>query len=194
MPRSLRLTLAALCLTVAVGGGLWFTMAPAEAALRTGARAPDFTAPAAQGGRRFNVTLSRLLQRGPVVIYFFPRVFTDGCTIESRAFAAAVPDFRAAGATVLGMSADSVADLARFSTQECRSAFPMAQASSTVISGYQVALARVPGVTMSDRTSYVIAQDGTIALAHSDMNPNDHVRETLAAVQRLQVARQAARR
>ncbi len=193
MPRPMRIALAALALTVTVTGGVWMFAPPAQAALATGARAPDFTAPAAQGGRRFNVTLSQLLRSGPVVVYFFPRVFTSGCTIESRAFAEAVPQFREAGATVLGLSADSVDDLARFSTQECRSAFPMAQANRDIIRGYQVAITRVPGVTMSDRTSYVIAQDGTIAHVHSDLNPNDHVRETLAAVQRLAAARRARR-
>lgn len=157
----------------------------AQAALAEGARAPAFVAPAARGGQRFNVNLTRLLRRGPVVLYFFPRAFTDGCTIESRAFADAIPQFRAAGAIVIGMSADDVATLARFSTEACRSAFPMASATSALIAQYDVALR--PGIT--NRTSYVIAQDGTIALTHSDMNPNDHVRATLAAVQRLRAAR-----
>lgn len=157
----------------------------AEASLAQGARAPEFTAQGAQGGRRMTVSLRNALRRGPVVLYFFPRAFTSGCTIESRAFAEAVPQFRAAGATVIGMSGDDVDTLARFSTEECRGAFPMASASSNLIAQYDVALR--PGITT--RTSYVIAQDGTIAHVHNDMNPNDHVRETLAAVQRLRAAR-----
>lgn len=177
---------------IAVGGGGMMALSPAQAALETGARAPDFTAPAAQGGRRFTVSLSQMLRRGPVVIYFFPRAFTSGCTLESRAFAAAMPDFRAAGARVIGMSADSIEDLARFSVEECRSAFPMAQATPHIISGFDVALPR-PGVTMTDRTSYVIGTDGRIAMVHSDLNHNDHVRQTLAAVRAIAAARRNRR-
>ena len=189
MRRSIRYAIIAAITLTALGGGARFALTPAAAALDVGARAPHFTAPAAQGGRRFNVSLAALRRRGPVVIYFFPRVFTSGCTIESRAFAEAIPQFRRAGATVVGLSADSVADLARFSTQECRSAFPMAHADADLIAAYRVAMTRVPGVSMTDRTSYVIAQDGTIAHVHSDMSPNAHVRETLAAVERLAAQR-----
>lgn len=187
MPRNrLLITLAALTASVAVAPPA------AEAALERGTRAPEFAAPAAQGGERFTVRLSRLLENGPVVLYFFPRAFTAGCTIESRAFAEAMPQFRAAGATVIGLSGDSIADLARFSTEECRSAFPMASASPAIIAAYDVTLPRATG--MSNRTSYVIARDGTVALVHSEMNPNDHVRTTLAAVQRMQAAQRARRR
>ena len=157
----------------------------AQASLAQGAQAPQFTARGAQGGRLMTISLRNALRRGPVVLYFFPRAFTDGCTIESRAFAEAIPDFTAAGVSVIGMSGDDVATLSRFSTQECRSAFPMASASANLIAQYDVALR--PGITT--RTSYVIAQDGTIAHVHNDMNPNDHVRETLAAVRALRAAR-----
>ncbi len=160
-------------------------LAPAEAALGQGARAPLFTLPAAQGGERLTLNLAYLLRQGPVVVYFFPRAFTAGCTIESRAFAEAAADFRAAGATIIGLSGDDIDTLQRFSTQECRSAFPMAAATPNVISGYDVLLRQ--GITT--RTSYVIAQDGTISMVHNDMNPNDHVRLTLAEVRRLQALR-----
>lgn len=172
-------------LTIATVALTAWPVPSAQASLAQGARAPQFTAPGAQGGRRMTVNLRSMLRQGPVVLYFFPRAFTSGCTIESRAFAEAVPEFRAAGATVIGMSGDDVDTLARFSTEECRSAFPMASASSNLIAQYDVALR--PGITT--RTSYVIAQDGTIAHVHNDMNPNDHVRETLAAVRRLRAVR-----
>ncbi|MCC7395095.1 MAG: peroxiredoxin [Sphingomonadaceae bacterium] len=160
-------------------------LATAQAALATGAPAPLFTLPAAQGGERLTLNLANLLRQGPVVVYFFPRAFTAGCTIESRAFAEAAADFRAAGATIIGLSADDIDTLQRFSTQECRSAFPMAAATPNVIAGYDVLLRQ--GITT--RTSYVIAQDGTISMVHNDMNPNDHVRLTLAEVRRLHAAR-----
>lgn len=185
-----RLILAAAALISATTSLTVWPTAPAQATLAQGARAPDFTAPAAQGGRRFNVNLQALLRRGPVVIYFFPRAFTQGCTLESHAFAEAVPQFRAAGATVIGMSGDDVATLARFSTEACRSAFPMASANAATIDAFDVRLA--PNVT--SRTSYVIAQNGMVSLVHNDMNPNDHVRLTLAEVQRLHAARRTPRR
>ena len=159
-------------------------LATAQASLATGARAPLFTLPAAQGGERLTLNLANLLRQGPVVVYFFPRAFTAGCTIESRAFAEAAADFRAAGATIIGLSGDDIDTLQRFSTQECRSAFPMAAATPNVISGYDVLLRQ--GITT--RTSYVIAQDGTISMVHNEMNPNDHVRLTLAEVRRLHAA------
>lgn len=157
---------------------IWPT-ARADATLAVGDHAPSFTAQAAQGGRQFPITLQNLLRRGPVVVYFFPRAFTQGCTIESRAFAEAIPQFRAAGATVIGISADDVPTLQRFSTEECRGAFPMASATPQLLQQFDVQLRE----GMSSRTSYVIGRDGRIVLVHSDMNPNDHVRQTLAAVQ-----------
>jgi thioredoxin-dependent peroxiredoxin len=157
----------------------------AQAALAVNARAPMFSLPGAQGGRRMTVNLARMLRNGPVVIYFFPRAFTDGCTIESRAFAEAMPQFRRARATVIGLSGDDIETLARFSTEACRGAFPMVSASSNLMAQYDVALR--PGI--SNRTSYVIAQNGTIAHVHNDMNPNDHVRETLEAVRDLDASR-----
>ena len=177
MRRALTLGLAA-ALSIT---GLTLLPARADATLSVGDRAPRFTAEAAQGGRRFPVNIQTLLRRGPVVVYFFPRAFTQGCTIESRAFAEAVPQFRAAGATVIGMSADDVATLQRFSTEECRGAFPMASATPEMIRQFDVSLR--DGIT--SRTSYVIGRDGRIVMVHNDMNPNDHVRSTLAAVQGL---------
>ena len=189
MTRRLRLALAALTLTATVTSGMWLLAPAAQAALTLGQRAPTFSVPGAQGGRRLTINLARELRNGPVVIYFFPRAFTSGCTIESRAFAEAIPQFRAAGARVIGLSGDNVETLGRFSTQECRSAFPMGSANNALMAQYDVSLRE----GISSRTSYVIARDGTIAHVHSDMNPNDHVRETLAAVQRLAAARRTRR-
>jgi thioredoxin-dependent peroxiredoxin len=189
MIRATRLALTALAFTVTVTSGAWLMAPAAVAALSLGARAPTFGVPGAQGGRRLTINLVQQLRRGPVVIYFFPRAFTSGCTIESRAFAEAVPQFRRAGATVIGLSGDDVETLGRFSTQECRSAFPMGSASSNLMAQYDVVLRE----GISNRTSYVIARDGTIAHVHNDMNPNDHVRETLAAVQRLTAAQRGRR-
>lgn len=182
---TIRRLAAVAALTLAAASIVVWPTPPASATLAQGVRAPDFTAPGAQGGQRFTVNLREALRRGPVVLYFFPRAFTSGCTIESRAFAEAIPQFRRAGATVIGMSGDDVATLARFSTEACRARFPMASASAAIIDAYDVSLR--PGITT--RTSYVIAQDGTVALVHNDMNPAEHITLTLAAVQRLRAAR-----
>lgn len=171
-------------ITLACGAAI-VAPSPGHAALPVGARAPAITAPAAQGGRRFTFDLARALRRGPVVVYFFPRAFTSGCTIETHAFAEAAPDFRRAGATLIGMSTDDVETLGRFSTEACRAQFPMASASGNLVSQYDVLLRE----GISTRTSYVIAQDGTIAMVHNDMNPNDHVRLTLATVRELRARR-----
>lgn len=170
-----RLVLAALLLA-----------APASAALKPGARAPDFTTRGAIAGKVFTVNLGAQLKRGPVVLYFFPAAFTSGCNAEARAFAEAVGDFRKAGATVIGMSADPVEELQRFSSTECAGKFAVASAGPAVVSGYDVALGRQRnGRDLTSRTSYVIGRDGRVAFVHADMNPAEHVSLTLAAVQRL---------
>jgi peroxiredoxin len=160
--------------------------APVDAALAPGAKAPDFTTRGAIAGKVVTVSLAQQLRKGPVVLYFFPAAFTSGCSAEARAFAEKVDTFRAAGATVIGMSADTVQDLQRFSSAECAGKFAVASAGPRVIQGYDVALGRqVKGRDATTRTSYVIAQDGRITFVHSDMNPAEHVALTLAAVQKL---------
>jgi peroxiredoxin Q/BCP len=160
--------------------------APAAAALAPGAKAPDFTTRGAIAGKVFTVRLAEQLKKGPVVLYFFPAAFTSGCNAEARAFAEAVGDFRKAGATVIGMSADPVEELQRFSSTECAGKFAVASAGPAVVSGYDVALGRQRnGRDITSRTSYVIARDGRVAFVHADMNPAEHVALTLAAVGKL---------
>ncbi|HEX8485785.1 peroxiredoxin [Sphingomonas sp.] len=160
--------------------------APASAALAPGAKAPDFTTRGAIAGKVFTVHLAEQLKKGPVVLYFFPAAFTSGCNAEARAFAERVADFRKAGATVIGMSADPVEELAKFSASECAGKFAVASAGPAVVAGYDVALGReIKGRQVTSRTSYVIARDGRVAFAHNDMNPADHVAMTLAAVAKL---------
>ena len=92
--------------------------AAAQAALPVDAPAPDFTAPAALGGRSFSFSLAESLKKGPVVLYFYPKAFTTGCTAEAHDFAEATPKFNALGATVVGMSTDDIATLQKFSVEE----------------------------------------------------------------------------
>jgi peroxiredoxin len=156
---------------------------PAAAALPTGAKAPNFVTTGALAGKPFSLNLKNELKKGPVVLYFFPKAFTQGCTLEARAFSEAKDEFRKAGAQVIGMSSDDVATLKRFSVEACRNAFPVATATPATIAAYDVALKAKPG--LSDRTSYVIDRSGRIVFVHSDLNWSEHVAKTLAAVKAL---------
>ena len=156
---------------------------PASAALPEGAKAPDFVTTGAIAGKAFRFHLKDQLSRGPLVLFFFPKAFTKGCTLEANAFSETMPEFRKAGAWVVGMSADDLETLKRFSVEECRNAFPVATASPAVIKAYDVVLKQKPELT--DRTSYVIAPGGQIVMVHSDLDYKDHVAKTLAAVRAL---------
>jgi peroxiredoxin len=159
---------------------------PAAAALKVGAAAPDFTTRGAIAGKVFQVHLADQLKKGPVVLYFFPAAYTGGCNAEAHAFAEAIPEFQKAGATVIGMSADDVATLTKFSAEKCAGKFAVASAGPGVVAGYDVALGKkLAGRDITSRTSYVIARDGKVAFVHDDMNPADHVAQTLAAVRGL---------
>jgi thioredoxin-dependent peroxiredoxin len=166
-----------------IGSLLAAAASPAAAALPEGSRAPDFTTSGAVGGKAFKLHLADQLRKGPVVLYFFPKAFTQGCTLEAHAFSEATKDFKKAGARVIGMSADDLPTLQKFSVEACRSAFPVAMATPDVIKAYDVSLKQKPGLT--DRTSYVIGRDGKIVFVHSDLNWSEHVSRTLAAVQSL---------
>jgi peroxiredoxin len=110
---------------------------PATAALKAGAKAPDFSAQATLGGKQFNFVLAEALKKGPVVLYFYPAAFTPGCTVEAHNFAEAVPEFQALGASVIGVSRDNIKILNKFSVEECRSAFPVAaDETGKVADGY----------------------------------------------------------
>ena len=153
---------------------------PAIAALKAGAKAPDFATTGAIGGKEVKFHLADMLKKGPVVLYFFPKAFTSGCTAEAHAFSTAIADFKKEGAQVIGMSGDNLATLHDFSTKECRSAFPVATATPEIQKEYDVAWAAHPGITT--RTSYVIDKSGKIVMVHDDLDFSQHVAKTLAAV------------
>lgn len=170
--------------------GVWLMAAaqPALAALAVGAQAPDFTARASLGGKQFTFSLAEALKQGPVVLYFYPAAFTKGCTIEAHDFAEATDRFKALGATVIGVSRDDIATLDKFSVSECRSKFAVAaDPRGTVIDAYDV---KMPLLPKANRTSYVIAPDHAILLEYTDLNPDQHVARTMAAVKAWRDARQ----
>jgi peroxiredoxin len=88
---------------------------PALAALKTGEQAPDFTAQASLAGKAFTFSLADALKKGPVVVYFYPSAFTGGCNIEAHTFAENKEKFDAAGASIIGVSQDSIERLNAFS-------------------------------------------------------------------------------
>jgi thioredoxin-dependent peroxiredoxin len=153
---------------------------PAAAQLTVGARAPDFWTEGATGGRPFRLHLAEQLRDGPLILYFYPRAFTEGCTLEAHAFSEAAPQFRALGARVVGVSADDLDKLTRFSVEACRSAFPVAAATPAMIDGYRVRFRA--GAPMANRTSFLIAPDGRILAVHSDLNWQGHVPAMMTAL------------
>jgi peroxiredoxin len=171
-----RLALCALIL-----GGL--AAGPALATLADGTQAPDFTAQASIGGREFTFSLAEALKKGPVVLYFYPAAFTSGCTVEAHDFADATDKFAALGATVIGVSHDKIETLDKFSVSECRSKFAVAaDPDESIIKSYDAVLWLKP--EYANRTSYVIAPDGKILTSYTSLNPDKHVENTMAAVQK----------
>ena len=154
---------------------------PALASLKVGDKAPVFTTQASLGGKVFDFSLTDALKNGPVVLYFYPAAFTTGCTIEAHDFAEATDQYKALGATVIGVSHDNIDTLNKFSVSECRSKFAVAaDPDEAIIKSYDAVLAKKP--EYADRTSYVIAPDGTILYTYTDLKPDHHVENTLAAL------------
>ena len=174
MKRSVRSAIAAFVLMGALA-------APVFAALSTGSKAPEFTLQATQGGNAFTFSLADALKKGPVVLYFYPAAFTTGCTIEAHEFADAIDQYTALGATVIGVSHDPLDKLQKFSVSECRSKFAVAaDTNQTVMKEYDAVLSQHP--QYANRTSYVIAPDGTIVYTYTSLDPSQHVQNTLTAL------------
>ena len=154
----------------------------ARAALDVGEKAPDFTAAAALAGQPFNYSLAQALAKGPVVLYFFPAAFSEGCSIEAHEFAEAIPKFEALGASVIGVSTDDIEALKRFSVQVCQGKFPVASDSGkAVVKSYDAAMMILPDY--ANRVSYVIGPDHKVLYSYQSLNPSKHVEKTLAALQ-----------
>ena len=153
----------------------------AHAELQQGETAPQFTAQASLGGKVFKFSLEDALKKGPVVLYFYPAAFTKGCTIEAHLFADAVDKFRDDyHATVIGVSHDNIETLNKFSVSECRSKFPVAaDGDRKIMKAYDAQMTVMP---MANRVSYVIEPDGKIWYAYQSMNPDQHVNNTLKAL------------
>ncbi|KAK78328.1 redoxin [Bordetella holmesii 04P3421] len=153
----------------------------AHATLTPGAKAAAFTTQAAQGGQVFAFDMAQALQKGPVVLYFYPAAFTQGCSLEARNFAKAVPQYQALGATVIGVSADNIETLKKFSVSECGGKFAVAaDTDGKIMKAYDAVSDKRP--ESAKRTSYVISPAGEVVYEFTDLSPEHHVPNTLKAL------------
>ena len=173
---------------------------PAMAALQKGDSAPQFTAQASLAGKTFTFSLKQALAKGPVVVYFYPSAYTGGCDIEAHTFAQDSEKFATAGATIIGVSLDSIQRLNDFSADPkyCAGKFPTASDAGGAISkSYAIDVHQGPpglkdvrgveiGHGFADRTTFVISRDGKIVTVISKVTPAEHVAQALEVVQRLQ--------
>lgn len=179
-----------------LGGMLSLT---AQAALNGGDAAPDFKAQASLAGKEFAYSLREQLKKGPVVVYFYPSAFTGGCNVQAHAFAENHDKFAAAGASVIGVSLDSIARLNDFSADPNYCAGKLAVASDAdgrIARAFDLKVTEaVPGKKDTrgieidhgrvDRTTFVLTADGKVAEVIGGISPLANVEKALASVQRL---------
>ena len=180
-------------------------VAPGFAAVGRGDRAPSFAAKASLAGKELQFSLDEALETGPVVVYFYPSAYTGGCNIQAHTFAERADEFRAAGATILGVSQDSIARLNDYSAdpQYCAGKFPVASdPDGSIAKSYQLNVTPgKPGFkdsrgaeidhAFTERTTFVVARDHTIVAVFSSavdkVSPADHVAKSLEVVRSLSV-------
>src|SRR5579872_6913627 len=150
---------------------------PALAALKEGDRAPEFKAQASFAGKAFDYSLKNALKKGPVVVYFYPSAYTNGCNIQAHTFAVNSDKFKAAGASIIGVSLDSIARLNDFSADPdyCAGKIPVASdpdgkiAKSYALNIREAAVGKKDsrGVEIdhgfAERTTFIVTPDGKIA-------------------------------
>lgn len=172
---------------------------PAHAALKEGDTAPDFRLQASQAGKPFSYALKDALRKGPVVVYFYPSAFTNGCNVQAHLFAQNVEKFAAAGASIVGVSLDSIARLNDFSAdpQFCAGKIPVASdADGKVARAFDLPVTEVPagrkdtrGIEIdharTERTTFVVTPDGRVAATVGGVSPDQNVRKALEIVQQL---------
>ena len=176
---------------------------PVFAALKVGDKAPDFSARGSMGGKEFDFSLEKALKKGPVVVYFFPSAYTKGCDLEAHTFSTEKEKFDAAGATIIGVSADSIARLNKFAADPdfCAGKFPVASDTDKKIAmSYNLSVNAVKAGQLDvqgnaidhdfiERETFVVGKDHKIIAAFSSkddgISPDQHVAKALAIVQGL---------
>ncbi len=180
---------------------------PAIAALKAGDAAPDFQTQASQAGKAFNYSLKEALQKGPVVVYFYPAAYTGGCNIQAHTFAVNVDKFAAANASVIGVSLDSIDRLNDFSADPAYCAGKVAVASDVdgaISKAYDLVVREAAegkkdsrGVDIThgfaERTTFIVTPDGKISATLSGLKPAENVEKALETVQQLATDKQAAK-
>jgi len=181
------------CLLVAI------SISSAVAALKVGDVAPNFNAPASLAGKAFNFSLKDTLKKGPVVVYFYPSAYTNGCNVQAHTFAVNHDKFAAAGATIVGVSLDNIARLNDFSADPDYCAGKIAVASDVggkISKAYDLAVREAQsgrkdtrGADIdhgyTERTTFIVTPDGKIAAAVGGLAPATNVEQALEAVQKL---------
>jgi peroxiredoxin Q/BCP len=172
---------------------------PAFAALQAGDAAPNFQVRASLAGEEFDYSLENALSQGPVVVYFYPSAFTRGCNIQAHEFAVNMEEFAAAGASVIGVSLDSIERLNDFSADPEYCAGELAVASDftgTITQSYDLSVRQhredmtdTRGVTvdhnLAERVTFIVLPNGTIAKTIGGISPLENVQQSLEAVQQL---------
>ncbi len=180
---------------------------PAVAALPEGHPAPDFQTQASLAGKSFSYSLKDALQKGPVVVYFYPSAYTNGCNIQAHSFAVNHDKFIAAGAGVIGVSLDSIDRLNEFSADPDFCAGKVAVASDadgTIAKSYDLTVKEAAagkkdtrGVDINhgfaERTTFIVTPDGKIAATLGQLKPAENVEKALEIVQRLASGKQPAK-
>jgi peroxiredoxin Q/BCP len=172
----------------------------AFAALQKGDSAPDFTAQASMNGKAFSYKLSDALKEGTVVVYFYPSAYTQGCNIQAHEFAQNVEKFKAADATIIGVSLDSIQRLNDFSADPAYCAGKIAVASDadgSIAKSYELMVRDAPAQPVQDtrgvaidhgfaeRTTFIVTSDGKVAETIGGVSPVENVAKALEAVQRI---------
>jgi peroxiredoxin Q/BCP len=172
---------------------------PAVAALKAGDAAPEFSAQASFAGKASDYSLKEALKKGPVVVYFYPSAYTSGCNLQAHAFALNQEKFAAAGASIIGVSLDSIARLNDFSAdpEYCNGKFPVASdADGRIAKSYDLVVKEArAGMKDSrgaeidhgfaERTTFIVSPDGKVVATVGGMSPAANVEKALEAVQAL---------
>lgn len=176
---------------------------PVSAALKPGDSAPDFRTQASLAGKAFQYSLQEALKSGPVVVYFYPSAFTGGCNIEAHTFSENAEKFKAAGASIVGVSLDNIERLNAFSAdpQYCAGKLTVASdVDGKIARSYQLKVADAsPGAKdtrgveighgFAERATFVVLQDGKVSAMVGGVTPAEHVQKALEIVQKLHDAK-----
>ena len=194
--RSATFSSLALAAALSLGGS-------AQAALQPGDAAPDFEAQAALAGKSYSYQLKSARQAGPVVVYFYPSAYTKGCNIQAHTFATQLEAFKAAGASVVGVSLDSIGRLREFSADPDYCAGKLSVASDAdgrIAKAFALDVREAPTGRkdsrgqdidhgLAERTTFIVGKDGRIAATVGGLSPIENVEQALLAVQQLAARR-----